>query len=163
MKPIRIFLYTALALLLISGLYAFAGTGEKRAGTTLLLLEKFAPPGTVYTYAYTGDTITNSEDDTLSMPSSWGKSVSRFTYDWSIEKTQLSGTTNVGALVQESNTRSGTVTDWLTIDSTDQAATALIARATGDEIYGLSQRLVLQGRGATQSTRYVVRLTLKKK
>lgn len=111
----------------------------------------------IYTYAFPADTITDTEVDVLTIPSVL---ISKWSYNWTISTTQLSGTQKLSCQISESNTRTGT--DWLNVGSavTTSGSTDL-DRAVGEILYGMRQRMTITGTG-TQSTRYVVTVTLKK-
>lgn len=111
--------------------------------------------------AYTSDTITNAENDTLYLGANL---VSRWSYNWHINTTELSGTQDVIAIVQETNNASAsqsTPTDWIEVarDTIDTASEDI--RITGETVYGIKQRLILDGTG-TQSTTYDVKFAAKK-
>jgi len=116
--------------------------------------EKFAGPST-YRYAFTADTITNAEKDTLSFPVNL---LSNFQLNVSTVRTSLSGTHNVKVYLDESNLTTGT-TDWRVIDSTS-TTTATVATIRQATIYGVRYRLRVSGTG-TQSSRYTLQLTAK--
>lgn len=131
----------------IPALFSFAETPESMD----------APSANIYQYVFTSDTITNTEADTLLIPTTL---ISRWGYNWTISTTQLSGTQNLSCQLQESNTRTGT--DWIAVGSpvTTSGSTDL-DRAVGEFVYGVRQRLIITGSG-TQSTRYTVTTTFKK-
>lgn len=109
---------------------------------------------------FTTDTITDAENDTLYLGSNL---ISRWSYNWHINTTQLSGTESIIAIVQETNNASSsqsTPTDWIEVDRDTLTANEDL-RITGDIIYGIKQRLILDGSG-TQSTRYLVKFVAKK-
>ena len=109
---------------------------------------------------FTTDTITDAENDTLYLGSNL---VSRWSYNWHINTTQLSGTESIIAIVQETNNASSgqtTPTDWLEVDRDTLTANEDL-RITGDVVYGIKQRLILDGSG-TQSSRYLVKFVGKK-
>lgn len=148
-------------------------TAESRLYGAAATVSEFTPtatPGTLPTwdletspgkqavlYDPAKDTITNAEKDTLLLPYTL---LSRFTYLFSVERTQLSGTANVKVYLDESNAQTGNTT-WRTIDST-ATTTATLAFFDGDEVYGRRLRLRISGTG-TQSSTYKLRGTLKYK
>jgi len=109
---------------------------------------------------YTSDTITNAENDTLNLGANL---ISRWSYCWHINTTQLSGTESIIAIVQETNNASSsqtTPTDWLEVDRDTLTANEDL-RITGEIVYGVKQRLILDGSG-TQSSKYSVKFAGKK-
>lgn len=109
---------------------------------------------------YTSGTVTNAENDTLTLGSNL---VSRWSYNWHINSTQASGTENIIAILQETNNASAsysTPTDWIEVDRDTLTANEDL-RMTGDVVYGIKQRLILDGSG-TQSTTYTVKFAAKK-
>lgn len=109
---------------------------------------------------YTSDTITNAENDTLTLGANL---LSRWSYCWHINTTQLSGTESIIAIVQETNNASSsqsTPTDWLEVDRDTLTANEDL-RITGEVVYGAKQRLILDGSG-TQSSTYSVKFVGKK-
>lgn len=108
-------------------------------------------------YSYTiSDTITDSEADTILLPAIM---ISPWSYNWTIVTTQLSGTQDITAAVQESSSKTGT--DWFPIGSVSLSGTSDIDRVSGALIYGYRQRLIVTGAG-TQSTVYTIRFVAKK-
>lgn len=110
--------------------------------------------------AYISDTITDSENDTLYLGSNL---ISNWTYNWHINTTQLTGTQSIIAIVQETNNASAsqtTPTDWLEV-ARDTFAANEDRRIVGATIYGIKQRLILDGSG-TQSATYSVKFAAKK-
>ena len=108
-----------------------------------------------YRYAWTADTITNAEKDTLAVP------VSLFTnYQIQVQsvRTSLSGTHNVKLYLDESNLNSG-ITDWRVIDSTS-TTTATIGAIRQAVTYGVRYRVRVSGTG-TQSSRYAMNIVAK--
>jgi hypothetical protein len=109
---------------------------------------------------FTSDTITNAENDTLNLGSNL---VSRWSYNWHINSTQLSGTESIIAIVQETNNASSsqtTPTDWIEV-ARDTLTANEDLRITGEVVYGIKQRLILDGSG-TQSSTYSVKFAGKK-
>lgn len=122
------------------------GASEYGAGT----------PATLYQYAWTADTITNTENDTLALPVNL---LSDYQYNYTLVKTNLSGTTALKLYLQESNLTSGT-TDWITVDSSVTTTTTL-GRIKNTDTYGVRHRLIVDGSG-TQSSKYWLYAKLKK-
>lgn len=127
-------------------------------------LTAFDSPNGVGSYAsfdYRLDTITNAEADTfligrrdnttwntVSNPTNF---LSLYTYDISVVRASLSGTHNVKVYLDKSDTRSGTSTDWFTIDSTSTtSATNTMLRST--DATGARYRLRIKGTGTQSST-----------
>lgn len=110
--------------------------------------------------SYVSDTITDAENDTLYLGANL---ISRWSYNWHINTTQLSGTENIIAIVQETNNASAsqsTPTDWIEV-ARDTFTANEDGRITGETVYGIKQRLILDGSG-TQSTTYSVKFAGKK-
>lgn len=110
--------------------------------------------------AFVSDTITDAENDTINLGANL---VSRWSYNWHINTTQLSGTENIIAIVQETNNASAsyaTPTDFVEV-ARDTFTANEDGRITGETVYGIKQRLILDGRG-TQSTTYSVKFVGKK-
>lgn len=155
MKHIRIFLGVMLAASLVAfGLVLRADTPTSAS---------YAPApasGIAYSYpgntTFTTDTISDTEADTLLIPTNL---LSDLTYNWTITTTELSGTLDITAVVQESNTIGGTPTDWVPVGT--QAITAdTTVRIAGDRVYGTRQRIILTGSG-TQEGQYVLNARFK--
>jgi hypothetical protein len=108
-----------------------------------------------YRYAIS-DTITDTESDTITLPALM---LSPWSYNWTIQTTQLSGTQNVACVLQESASATGT--DWIQIDSKTTTGSTDLDRMVGALIYGQRQRVILTGTG-TQSTRYTIYFVAKK-
>lgn len=118
--------------------------------------------GTIYRYNWTnlaGDTLTDTEADTLTLPVNL---LSNWQYNYSIVKTELTGTLDVDVALQESARTTGT-TDWITIASTTAAQDTLEAPCAlqGTAVYGVRHRLILTGSG-TQTALYNIQAVLKK-
>lgn len=128
---------------------------------------EFAAPSasTYYLYptsatGYESVTITNSGNDTTTLGANL---LSRWSYCWHINSTQSSGTENVIAIIQETNNASSsqtTPTDWIEVDRDTLTANEDL-RMTGDIVYGVKQRLILDGSG-TQSTAITTKFVGKK-
>lgn len=114
-----------------------------------------AAPKTTYRYAWTADTITNAEKDTLSVPVNL---LSNYQVQIQAVRTSLSGTHNVKLYLDESNLLSGT-TDWRVIDSTS-TTTATIGAIRQETTYGIRYRVRVSGTG-TQSSRYAMNIVAK--
>lgn len=141
-----------LSLVVIAAVYSVGFAGGDNS--TQVENSEFASP-TTYRYAWTSDTITNSERDTLTVPTNV---LSAFQYQYGAWGTSLSGTYNCYLYLYESNLATGN-NDWRLIDS---ATTATIAPRVirGTNFYGIRHRLVIGGRG-TQSSKYNVNVVLK--
>lgn len=100
-------------------------------------------------FGFTTDTITDDEADTLTVSSPL---LSNLQYSWAVTSTSLSGTDAVAIRVEESNTTSGTPTDWHVV-GTNAIATDTTVTVQGASVYGVKQRIILTGSG-TQSTQY---------
>lgn len=124
--------------------------------------EMFAAPGSIY-YEYTWplDTITNAANDTLTIPgtAAISKMYSDFEYNYSIIRTNISGTTNLALKLEQTNWESGN-TAWATLAS-GAATTATIEYLIGD-CTAVRLRYIVDGTG-TQSSSYRLRAVFKKK
>lgn len=123
-------------------------------------IERYAFP----TGASTVDTLTNAGNDTLTIPVNL---FSLWNYNWTVQATNISGTTSIIAILQEKNYY-GTA-NWYEVERDTISATGdirlsgLYGDGTGGSglVEGQNQRLILDGSG-TQSTQYKVWVTLKK-
>ena len=113
--------------------------------------ETFAPRSAPIRVTVTG-AILNSENDTLTFPY---KLDSNGTLLMSITRTNVSGTTDIAALMQMSASAATTPTDWLHCDSTT-TTTATTFHIRRDNVHGSRIREILDGRGASQSSTYTV-------
>ena len=113
--------------------------------------EMFAPRSAPIRVSVTDGAITNSENDTLSFPY---KLDSNGTLGLSIQKTNVSGTTNIGCIMQMSMSAATTPTDWLYSDSAS-TSTATTFHIKKTNVEGSKLRLIVDGRG-TQSSTYKV-------
>lgn len=147
------------ALLLLVGFMSFnwKSAAEKRGleytGQGAEVYEDFA--GGVTRYTFTADTITDTENDTLTLPYNVFSSYSSL---YQFTRTNLSGTTDVTVTVEQSALVSGS--DWVVVaTSSGSGATneGLVINPTA----GLRYRVILDGDG-TQSTRYTCEAVLKK-
>jgi len=122
-------------------------------------------------FDYRKDTIANAAKDTLligNRASSATNTVttptnflSLYTYDISVVRANLSGTTNLKVYLDRSCARSGTSTDWVLIDSA-ATTTATNAIVRGTDATGARYRLRISGTG-TQSSTYQIWTIWKKK
>ncbi len=144
------------------------------AGVLTLALQSFAPPAkgipSFYSVAFTKDTITDAENDTLYLPKQYNIAPTAAnmadlqtlrTYAYFITRTNLSGTTNVAVSLQESGALSPGASDWVTIGTT-AATTATAEKLAGTEVTGRHQRLIIDGTG-TQGSSYQIWAILKAK
>jgi hypothetical protein len=121
---------------------------------------EFQTTNVIYTNSW-ADTITDAANDTLLIPTAL---VSLWSYNYVITAANVSGTTNIIAILQENNARTGTV--WYEVER-DTLAAAGTKRLHGGAINalgyvkGVRQRLILDGSG-TQVSTYATTLTLKK-
>jgi len=162
----KVFLITGMFVLLMSALYSFGPMRSPASDAAIHLantaesnsdaIEGPTPAGSAYRYPLT-DTITNAEIDTITLPVNF---ISLYTGLFTAQRINLSGTTNVSMFLDESNFTSGT-NNWYTLN-TVVGTGATVAIATESELRGLRYRIRLVGSG-TQSTRYVLNVTAKKK
>lgn len=125
-----------------------------------------------YEKTYAKDTISNALNDTLYLPSNMRPVLSDFLQNWAITRTNISGTTNVAVKVEQTNyAYSGTTpptAGWVTAtNNVGTSAATAATTATTEAIsipnsYGINYRVIVDGTGS-QSTSYVIRVTLKKK
>lgn len=113
-------------------------------------------PSEYYYYGPSQDTITNTEADTLALPVNF---LSNWTYGYSVVLGNLSGTTNVAVVLQQSHTMSGTA-DWKTLATF--TGTSGILHLDGTDVTAVRHRLILTGSG-TQSSTYDIDAIYKKK
>lgn len=130
------------------GLIAWTGNAESEYDYT-------GPFNPMYT-ATSSDTITNAENDTITLSS---RLFSKWSYNWTLDVTNLSGTTNVIVKVEESNSYSGD--DWYPVGTPDTATGTELLRTYGDAVYGRRQRVIIDGTG-TQSSTYTATGTYKR-
>lgn len=121
------------------GLIAWTGNAESPDDYS-------APFNPMYTET-SSDTITNAENDTITLSS---RLFSKWTYNWTLNVTNLSGTTNVIVKVEESNSYSGN--DWYPVGTPDTASGTELLRVYGDVVYGRRQRIIIDGTGTHSST-----------
>lgn len=138
------------ALLLLVGLLFFAGKPEATEAESHTAKTELAPSPRVLQKTWDLDTISNANNDTLTLP--WTLQ-SRYTGALQITRTSISGTANVAVSIQTSVT-SSTSTDvtWVTVATTSGtgATNELLTLA---ETYGQRYRIIVDGTG-TQSTSY---------
>lgn len=118
-----------------------------------------APPPQIYQYTWTADTITNTESDTLTGVTLY---YDLFNYNYTSTATQLSGTTNLIYVLQESNYGSGT--EWYEVERDTLGAGVNRLHGADNEFSltkGIRQRVIITGIG-TQSSRYTLKGTWKK-
>lgn len=114
-----------------------------------------------YRYEFTADTITNAENDTITMNV-------QFLDQWVptvfLETTQLSGTQAINLIIQESSTLTGT-TNWISVDTVALSGSSdldkLVYPIAPYHLRGLRMRVIIDGSG-TQSTRYTGRVIAKR-
>ena len=122
--------------------------------------DEYVATGSIYyEKTWAQDTITDAENDTLVTTGSMNVMYSDFEYNYSIIRTNISGTTNVALKVEQTNYTSGN-TAWATL-ATGSATTATIEYLIGD-CTAVRTRYIVDGTG-TQSSSYRLRLVLKKK
>lgn len=122
-----------------------------------------APPPQIYQYTWTADTITNTEADTLTGVTLY---YDLWNYNYTLTATQLSGSTNIIAVLQENNYTTGNTTAWYEVerDTLVGAGTLRLYGASNTApslVKGVRQRVIQTGVG-TQSSRYTLKGTWKK-
>lgn len=121
--------------------------------------EEEAPPPQIYQYTWTADTISDTESDTLTGVTLY---YDLFNYNYTSTATQLSGTTNLVYVLQESNYGSGT--EWYEVERDTLGAGVNRLHGADNEFSltkGIRQRVIITGIG-TQSSRYTLKGTWKK-
>lgn len=123
------------------------------------------------TFNFRKDTITNAAKDTLMIGKRdntiWNtvttptNFLSLYTYDISLVRANLSGTTNLKVYLDKSDILSGTSTDWVLIDSA-ATTTATNVQIRGTDATAGRYRLRISGTG-TQSSTYQIWSIWKKK
>ena len=149
------------SVVLLSNTDVKTATVAQLSGTDLCELATLAPEAALasassyYIYptgstTYEGDTITNATNDTVTIPVNL---LTDRNWAWSIQATNISGTTAIIAIVQESSYLGTTAsaTDWDEIGRDTFSATGT-DWIRGDHTTGFKHRLILDGSG-TQSTR----------
>lgn len=106
-------------------------------------------------YVFTSDTLSDTELDTLTYPYAL---LSKWTYNYVLSVIRDSGSGNPIFIVQESNQRTGDV--WYEVARDTITATGTY-RLNGDLIYGMRQRVILDGEG-TAEHRYTLTFTGKR-
>lgn len=147
MKTLKYFAGVILAMVMLMA----AGIQAER-----LAVEDAGPVG-IYRYDFTAtaDTLTNATSDTFEIPALL---YSKWTYNWQIDATQISGTTNITCTLYEQADTDGL---WVTIaDSVDLDGTSS-GFIQGEIVYGVKQRCVCTGTG-TQSSQIDVYAVFKK-
>jgi hypothetical protein len=146
MKNIRNFAFVLVGLVLATLAFSFAPPGTTSSSKTMIR-------------TYAADTITNAENDTLSVAEPIN---SLYTYNAHFTLNNLSGTRSIKVYLQQSNVTSGTA-DWVSIDSiTASGSTVATYIADGTDFLGRRCRFIVDGTG-TQSTRYTLSYCFKKK
>lgn len=160
--PILLLAFAAVA---TAGLQSFKNSGANASSTLITEQDangtlNYGSAGTYYDYTWTKDTISNALNDTLYLPARLTPLLSDFQVCYSLIRTSISGTANVAGKVEETAYPTGTVTDWVS-KATTAATTATAEHLVLTHVYGMRQRIVIDGTG-TQSTSYVLRVVLKK-
>ena len=122
-------------------------------------------------FDYRIDTLTNAETNnlfigrrdnsvwnTVSTPTNF---LSLYTYDIKVLPVSLSGTQSVKVVLDASNMRSGTSTDWCAIDSSTATVSTKVFQLRSTEATANRYRLRVIGSG-TQSSTYTIRAVFKK-
>lgn len=128
--------------------------------------------GEYVTYNYRKDTITNAETNTLNIGrrdnSIWNtvttpaNLLSLYTYDIKVLPLSLSGTLSIKVVLDAANTTSGTISDWMAIDSLTGTTAAKVFNLRGTDATSNRYRLRVIGSG-TQSSTYQIWTAWKKK
>jgi hypothetical protein len=130
-------------------------------GVTLDEAEDIA--GRNWYYATTSDTITDAENDTI--VTNFGF-YTQWTYNITLEATQLSGTTSIIAILQEQNPYNTAENDWYEVERDTISATGIIRLYGGSNdlanVKGRRQRVILDG-GGTQSSTYTLDTNYKRR
>lgn len=128
--------------------------------------------GEYVTYNYRKDTITNAEINTLNIGrrdnSIWNtvttpaNLLSLYTYDIKVLPLSLSGTLSIKVVLDAANTTSGTISDWMAIDSLTGTTAAKVFNLRSTDATANRYRLRVIGSG-TQSSTYQIWTAWKKK
>lgn len=123
-------------------------------------------------FDYRKDTLTNAGTATINIGkrdnSVWNtvttptNFLSLYTYDIKVRPVSLSGTQSVKVVLDASNMRSGTSTDWTAIDSTTATVSTKVFQLRSTEATASRYRLRVIGSG-TQSSTYQIWTLWKKK
>lgn len=125
----------------------------------------FSGTGDYATFDYRKDTLTNAGTanlfigrrdntvwNTVTTPTNF---LSLYSYDIKVRPVSLSGTQSVKVVLDASNTRTGTSTDWTAIDSTTATVSAKVFQLRSTDATAARYRLRIIGAG-TQSSTYQI-------
>lgn len=113
------------------------------------------PGALIYVYSVT-DTITDTENDTISLPD---RLVSKWSGGWFLETTQLSGTQEIRLASHENAKATGTSGWYVQGTTVDLTGSSDVDRLVYDPIHGQRARAIIDGGqdgAATQSTKYTI-------
>lgn len=116
-----------------------------------LMSSSYAPVTPSY-YAFSSGAIANSENDTLKLPT---KFAGQGTLMVTLRRTNVSGTTNIGCILQATDQSTSTPAYWITQPDSAATTTATNVQIKIPITYGYQYRAILDGRG-TQSSTYIL-------
>lgn len=129
-------------------------------------------PGSAIGFDYRKDTLTNAGTATINIGTRdnaiWNTVttpttfLSLYTRDVKVRPLSLSGTISVKVVLDASNMRSGTSTDWIAIDSITGTTAGRVLQLANTEATATRYRLRIIGAG-TQSSTYQIWTTWKRK
>ena len=160
----RIFYGMTIAIFAVLSSFAFAGVESTKSVEVdengVVAEHAFVAPGDGSSYkAFTLDTLTNTANDTLSLPFTFA---SRFTYSVHVTLATISGTRALKVYLDEANALSGS-TGWVAVDSITSATAIHEYKMDGSEVYGRKHRIRVDGNaGATQSVSYRITANYKR-
>lgn len=176
----KLFLLPLLALVVALASWYNGSTAAKDADFDREYLTNYAEPDAAafagvadyVAFDYRRDTITNAEVNTINIGrrdnSVWNTVTtptnffSLYTYDISLKPVSLSGTQALTFCLDKSNARSGTINDWMAIDSITTGTNANIVQLKGTDATAARYRVRVKGAG-TQSSTYQIWSIWKKK
>lgn len=130
----------------------------------IVALSAFAPGDTDpwkdakfnYYWSPTDDTITDTENDTLTNTDILS---GFYYYNYTINTTELADTVLVTVYVEECTQETGS--QWYRADTMTSQTNQGLTRLSGGPIYGMRHRLVVDGTGANQDFKYDINATYK--
>ena len=166
------YLILSLFAVLAIGIFSAFNRNADLPNTPEMAAEYAAGVGEYSVFDYRMDTLTNANTATINIGrrdnSVWNtvttptNFLSLYTYDIKCRPVSLSGTISVKLVLDASNMRSGTSTDWCAIDSITGTTSARVLQLRSTDATATRYRIRVIGAG-TQSSQYTIRTTWKKK